>query len=541
MISMSDESYYEIEYEHGPLPGVGKYVKKPAPEKIAVPAPDEIRALFARMRDIARLHRARYDYARFFDRRVQHENALIFYKQALFMADFTDDFAGNAPFSQYFPSYQMMGYEQLRTYFTWRSRVRAGEVAATDLSYAFLYIYELLAGVGVEDAQDGLNRLLAFRQAYAAYDGSLEKYLIRWLKDYHIYYELPWSFAQFIEKHGLSPHYPEIDTADPGFILYSAISKYDIRKSAFYTDENSALISDCFVFVLEKIKQAFAAAGIPFDTAFFSPTRKLMPWKPFGAALFHDWLTQADRRIVLSEHEIYIHKGNKWAKSAHITSDKGKRFIAYVMKRLEVELRILTKYRHKLRANLDMVHADTLRVLNKAGLYIERIVPAAVLEFHREANKTVVAVDQLSLMRIRADALMTQEALIVEDMAPAFAEVTTDDAIGRWDSFADTATDDAAGGQDAFADAVEDNPTAASDGWDALREALDDSEAAALALILNGTDIKIFAAERGIMPEVLVDGINEKAIDHVGDSIIDGDFALYEEYAELCRNTFAPS
>jgi len=453
------------------------------------------------------------------------------------MADFADDFAGNAPFSQYFPSYQMMGYEQLRTYFTWRSRVRAGEVAATSISYAFLYIYELLAGVGAQDAQDGLAKLLDFWKDYGAYDASLDRYIIPWLKDYHIYYKLPWTFAQFIEKHGLSPHYPEVNTAAPGFILYSAISKYDIRNSAFYTDENSAMIEDCFSHVLEKIQQDFAAAGIPFDKAFFSPTRKLVAWKPFSAALFHHWFSQADRRIVLSEHEIYICKGNRWAKSTHITSEKGRRFIAYVMKRIEVELRILTKYRHKLRANLDMVHADTLRILNKAGLYIENIVPAAVLEFHREANKTVVAVDHGSLMRIRAEALLTQEALTVEDMEPAktgpspAAYAAAETGVGQ-----DTALDSpTSGGQDAFADAVEDAPAAASAGWDTLREALDDTEAAALALILDGTDIKIFAIERGIMPEVLVDGINEKAIDHVGDSIIDGDFALYEEYAEACR------
>lgn len=44
------------------------------------------------------------------------------------MEDFEDDYDGDAPFSMYYPCYQMMGYEQLRTYFSWRSKVRKGFV-----------------------------------------------------------------------------------------------------------------------------------------------------------------------------------------------------------------------------------------------------------------------------------------------------------------------------------------------------------------------------------------------------------------------------
>ena len=67
--------------------------------------------------------------------------AVLFYKQARFMENFEDDYEGNAPFSMYFPSYQMMSCEQLRTYFTWRSQVRRGVVRQNSLSYVFLYIY----------------------------------------------------------------------------------------------------------------------------------------------------------------------------------------------------------------------------------------------------------------------------------------------------------------------------------------------------------------------------------------------------------------
>ena len=198
--SLSDGMFYEIEYDSSPVPGVGKFVLKPQPQKIEEPEKDGIRELFGQMRDIARKHRSTYDFSRFFDRRVQNDNAIIFYQQGLFMKDFSDDFAGNTQFSQYFPYYQMMGYEQLRTYFTWRTQVRQGNVADTSLSYAFLYIYELLCNIGATDPQDGLCKLMFFWKAFSEHNKAINKYVLRWLKDYHIYYELPHSFKEFVEK-----------------------------------------------------------------------------------------------------------------------------------------------------------------------------------------------------------------------------------------------------------------------------------------------------------------------------------------------------
>jgi len=57
---------------------------------------------------------------------------------------------------------------------------------------------------------------------------------------------------------------------------------------------------------------------------------------------------------------------------------------------------------------------------------------------------------------------------------------------------------------------------------------------AALRVILWDEDIKKFADARGIMLEVLLDGLNEKAMDTVGDTLleIDETVTVYEEYKE---------
>jgi len=104
--SPSDKMFYEIEYDSCPIPGVGKFVLKS--QKIEQPKKDEIRDLFCQMRDIARISSYTYDFSGFFDRRFHQNNAVIFYKQGMFMKDFSDNYSGNMQFSQYFPYYQIM-------------------------------------------------------------------------------------------------------------------------------------------------------------------------------------------------------------------------------------------------------------------------------------------------------------------------------------------------------------------------------------------------------------------------------------------------
>ena len=54
------------------------------------------------------------------------------------MEDFEDDFDYHGTFIRYFPNYQAMNDLQLRGYFSWRTKVRRGEVGRTSLSFAFV-------------------------------------------------------------------------------------------------------------------------------------------------------------------------------------------------------------------------------------------------------------------------------------------------------------------------------------------------------------------------------------------------------------------
>ena len=534
-ISLTEDFFYEVEIDVvSPAIADGSVLKA---QQIEAPEKDEIRELFYQMREISRqYHSVHTDFTRFFDMKVHQDNANIFYKQAVFMKDFEDDYPEIVPFSSYFPYYQMLGYKQLRTYFTWRTQVRKGVVTDTSLSYVFLYLYELLNNIGVANPQEGLEQLLFFWNAYKNYNHSIDKYVLRWLKDYHIYYDLPQSFKDFAEEQGLTSYYPKMTDSGDGFDFFCSISRYDIRKSVFYSDETSKMISDCFSFVLEKIRQDFESAGFKFDESLFRPVKKLMVWTPFKDALFCHWLQQADRRIVISENEIYICNKNEWKFSTVITTEKGRQFIGYVMKQMESILRKSVKYKYNVKAGIDMVNPETIRVLTKAGIYIDKTVQAAVLDFYKELNKIVVKVDYDSLSRIREEAVSTQESLIVEENAgfpdSSVEKIQDSDSRGQSGppvSFPDLAVQSAAE-QKIFEDAI------VTDQWEILKNNLSEYELVALRIILQGGNIKQFADDNDIMPEVLADGINEKAMDDIGDNLLDDDMEIYEDYAEGVSN-----
>ncbi len=522
-VPFSDGLFYEIEYDSCPMEGVGKFVLKS--QKIGQPVKDKIRDLFYQMRDIARQHYSPHvDFSRFYDKRARQDNARIFYKQAMFMKDFEDDYTEQVPFSSYFPYYQMLSYEQLRTYFTWRTQVRKGNVSNTSLSYVFLYIYELLNNAGVDSPQDGLDRLMSFWNAFKAHGRSIDRYVLRWLKDYHIYYNLPQAFKDFAEEHNLTEHYPKMADLEKNFDLFCAISKYDIRKSAFYTDETSKLITDCFYFVMDKLRQAFGDVNIPFDDAIFKPTKKMTAWSPFKDALFYPCFKQPDRGVVLSENEIYICSKNEWTFNTSITSEIGRQFIGYVMKQMESVLRKATKYKLKLVANINTINQAAIEKMKELDLSLEKIINNAVMEFYREATKTVVAVDHISLTRIREEALSTQEKLTVAENAE---QNESGSLLPEEKPFLHAA---------ASAAPAATEPLSLSGGWEKLKAGLNETELQALAVILQGEmNIKKFADDNGVMLEVLADGINEKAMDHIRDNLLDDEMEIYENYEEQIR------
>lgn len=437
-----------------------------------------------------------------------------FYKLARITRDVDDYYDNEVSFESYFPCYQLMGYSQLRTYITWRTKVRNGEIAETSVSYAFLYVYELINNIGVADPQEGLDKLVGFWLVFREYAPVLDKYLLGWIKDYHVYYPLETTFEEFVSAHNLQAYYPTVfgylSGPEDSFELYSSISQYDIKKSVFYNEKNKQLINDCFYFVLDRLRKACEEKNKCFEDYVFDLKKKKSIWIPFDRAIFYPALRQQDRVVGISTREEYECRSERWIYKTAVLTDHGRQLVGYMIKEMEANLRVKERFKYKLSVNLNSYAAVDKERLRGLGIDFSEEIKEGVAQYYAHVSWKTVSVDDSNLAHIRKEALKTQEKLLVPE-----------------------------GGETESREPVNIAPIVpvmipASDGWSDFKAALTQIEKEALSLILHGQDIKSCAARMNIMPEVLIDGINDKAMDTIGDTPleIDDTVFIYEEYKD---------
>lgn len=460
-----------------------------------------IREKFFNMREIARNAKFIGNYER------------IFYEQAKFMVDFEDDYLEIEPYSTYFSNYQQMSYEQLRTYFTWRKNVRLEIIEKVPVSYAFLYIYELLHLIGFKNANDAIIKLVNFWKEFREFDKKIDGYLIPWFKDFHVYYELPWIFIDFVKEQKLEIYYPKIfiytSDKDNSLLLFNEISNYDITKSKFYPDKTN-LIKSVFYFLLSKLRIKFNEHGKRFEDLIYHPLPRNMTWTPFNRAIFFPYKEQTNREESISPREIFFITPTDLRYSSTLLANGGKILIAFILKTMESEIRIYEKFKYKLKSNSNQIDEFTKEKLDTIYLDLDLFIIESVKEYYRLLNYKEVSVNVQNIGRIREDAYLTQEKLIVHDEFDVF--VKDEIIIEEIDSVLEISDENE---------------------WIRFIKSLSDVDLEAVKITSRGKDLNIFARKHFIMTEVLVDRINEISVDIIGDSILefDGDeVIIYDEY-----------
>ena len=465
----------------------------------------------------------------------QWHDSKLFYRQAKFMEDFTDDYEHYEPLRMYSPSYQRLGYDQLRTFFTWRTQVQQGKFLEASPSYLFMYIYELLSGVGSRGPVDGLNKVLTLWKAYPELAGIMDEYVAGWLRDYHIYYKLPHSFGEFVAKHDLRRHYKDMTMFDlsPETALadWLEVGNYDIGKSAFYKtgEENRELLRLVFFKAVEAMQKAVIADGKDLEDMFYfrsSPVK----WQPFDSALFYPWYNQTDREVVLSPYRVYTVNGNRWT-TRRITPYKHLNDLAgYFVKDVELQLRKTLDFKgHFPISTTKLTVAETVvEGMGFSFAELSKLFYDTVKAAYAELTRVVVTVDRQNLDRIREEAEETQDKLIVAEDGGAPLPVPLVVSLPVK--------------EEPVGNPVE-APVAvvANDPWVAFKNMLTAVEVEALKITAeNPENIKPFANENGVMLEILADGINEKAMDTIGDNILEvsDTMEIYEDYvAEVAAIT----
>jgi len=170
-----------------------------------------------------------------------------FVQQAKELEGETGETAEFVPFQTYWPTYAEMQPAQLKWYLHWRGEVRAGRYPDTDLSYLFVYMYELIHGIGWRKPSQGLDLLFRVWREYRERYPKLEVYAREWLYDFALVFglDLPGTEPLLKFPRNLSAELRELEwyrrfTAEPLELTWDMLTPlldYEVEKSRFYTGQ----------------------------------------------------------------------------------------------------------------------------------------------------------------------------------------------------------------------------------------------------------------------------------------------------------------
>ena len=459
-------------------------------------------------------------------------DARLFVEQACLMEDYEDDFPYEGEFRSYFPTYQAMTNPQLRGYFTWRARVRAGRMKPTSLSFAFVYLYELINGIGASPGEEAFHAIEGFWQSYRAIDPALDRYVRPWLVDYVVYHGLsPELAAPYLNAaHDRAVQVLAVEEArvleeppargrrttkatfaqDPKreeavFQALCALSTYRLGESRLFKDDPDALMRVTPV-VFDRLVRHYRSGRTQGYVESLFGSRHAMPHLMFASAVFWPGAKHEDCVVKLDDTVTFICQNGFWTCDAlHDGGEKSAR-LGQVLHAVDQRLRTALGHPQPLQDRGDPKYLAQI---------IDRVV-ADFLEWRQEHAPRRIEIDLSKLAGIRSTAAVTRDALLVDE--------EREDA-------GTPASPEPAGAESAGVEAAATDQTQKDEKDTPL--GLSTAELEFVRALLEGR------APAANSMDLLVDAINEKFFDLVGDVVIefgaDGAPTLVEDYVQDVR------
>ena len=490
--------------------------------------------------------------------------AELFYRQGLLMADFEDDCPYNGTFKSYFPTYNAMSDRQLRGYFTWRAQVRRGTVEETSTSFAFLYLYELICGIGVDNPLEGFNKIKAFWDAYRAFEPGIDRFARVWLQDYAVFHaldpkllrdsktvmfdnaliELRHAARDLVPAPAPSGQTPKRrKTSEPTLPLppdevreerlmaaINALSTYNLSNSRLDRSHHRDLRHvACAVYVrMARYYDTHRKTGI---VASLFGEETAMPYTMFASAVFFAPERHEDCEYRLDPIHIYRCQNGFWeCMRIHGSRQKSSK-LGEMMRACDQRLRLALDPAHPLKEE-------------KVPKYLAKIIDdeiVAWLSWDAAHQPVKIDIDLSQLGHIRSAAVQTREALLIdeerEDGAPVEAEATLIEQPNTESAPGMTAEP----GEMTIRQNEPDEPTVSTEEFGVVAPLLasvgapvtpapteaanklapaEDTFLRAL-LEQNAAQATSAVAHSGQSEDMLVDSINEALFDLVGDTVIE--------------------
>lgn len=429
-----------------------------------------------------------------------------FVAEARVLADCDDEFSGFADFQCYFPTFDDMDNDQLRTYLTWRGRVRRGDVRKTSTSYAYVYLYELINRVRDQDERAGWEDLRAFGEAYAAVDPSIMRFVGEWADDYAVYYGLPADMLRVLPERVLDGAREVLLHADGCgdaelFAALEVLSGYRVASSAFYgahAEDFQSVAARCYRRLAthyEKLSRGYAERLLG--------ARKAVAYQPFARAVFCDPLRRTEYSYRIGPLDTVYCRGGAWSRVRYADAKKTRRQVGDLLKTIDARMRLIGGDPRTLDAPLKAKFL--LKIVDEEA--------RAAFERRRDAEARVVRIDMGKLGSIRADADEISDRLIVDE--PEDDETNPNIC--------------------AIMPEKEEQMFVEKQADQQRRHGLSVDEAAFLKVLLAGGSVRDFEREHHAMASILAESVNARLFDEFDDIVIDAAAdppALIDDYRD---------
>lgn len=559
-----------------PADAVGQRIPHASHDTRPRPARPQLPARLRRMRSI----RAHYTF-----RNVAFGRALDFYLQGASVADYRDTSEWHGIFRWQHPTYRDMDNAQLRGYFAWRTRflertddqdhapaVQSATASGTSddawydtcVAFAKIRVYEIICGI-IPDPEQGYQELTRIAKDYAWQDTRFAASLAQWIRGYIIdrnltAYITADTFPETIRDRMIATLTNPAETTDEEYLDAAIhVSAYHVDTSAFTRRHR-----DIVQYSLRRICQAVdrylreQRHTSLADVCFGQPTT-IDAVRLFPDAVYLDtqrYRPQADygmmKRVVNEPQTVVIDpiRSYRWTTDGHwhLTSyatDLAGRVFGDIMRVCDRQLRRHHHFGHDMKAppSGGLTHA-LIPVIDQA---IDEIERARLI-----ASRPHITIDMHELARIRHDADITRDALIVdehdtsaESVPERIIEPAGEPAVLRQAERAQeppTEPDTAPTPQSTPTPAPAPTPVPASAPTPTPPTPHDDTtpdpEHFLVRSLLNHEPYEDELRRRHESVSMLVDRINERMMDEIGDTVIefDGDRpVIIEDYEDDLR------
>ena len=356
----------------------------------------------------------------------------VFYEQARLLADVESQTDASVPFQSYFPTYQVMSDRQLNAYLAWRTAARKGVIAAPTPSFAFVYVYELLMGIGSEPGLPAYQAMRAFwdlwRESVADQPRLLDFYLRAWLSDYVVYHGLPVALFDELgagsagaksdaaevyaavpvlretEALALSGAHLEGDMAQRTFEAINRASSFRLTGSKFYK-EHPAETAQVTCRVFERMVQHCGKRRkVGFVEGLFGQEVR-RPHTMFYGAVFHEPQPHRDATYRVSDAESFVCRNNAWRHKLPCMEDSRSGELGLMLHAIDHEMRRVWEYPKQVQA-----YGGAQFMKNFVAKEAD-----AVHEQWQAAQVPQVKIDRSLLRGIRKAAVKTRESLLVDE------------------------------------------------------------------------------------------------------------------------------